>query len=136
MYSNTSCPGEYLLSKMDYIIEEANKINNQQNSVISPLPKKSNEEIAREVIAGIWGNGNDRKVNLANAGYNYDIIQKSVNAELNNTSSEVSTKKSNETIAQEIIKGQWGNGEDRKNKVIAAGYDYVAIQKIVNDKLK
>ena len=30
MYSNTTCPGEYLLSKMDYIIEQANKINNGQ----------------------------------------------------------------------------------------------------------
>ena len=27
MYSATSCPGPYLLSKIDYIIEEANKIN-------------------------------------------------------------------------------------------------------------
>lgn len=27
MYANTECPGTYLLSKMDYIINEANKIN-------------------------------------------------------------------------------------------------------------
>ena len=27
MYTDTSCPGEYLLSKMDYIVEQANKIN-------------------------------------------------------------------------------------------------------------
>ena len=27
MYTNTACPGKYLLSKMDYIISEANKIN-------------------------------------------------------------------------------------------------------------
>lgn len=27
MYANTSCPGPYLLSKMDYIADEANKIN-------------------------------------------------------------------------------------------------------------
>ena len=30
MHAETSCPGEYLLSKMDYIVEEANKINNEQ----------------------------------------------------------------------------------------------------------
>ncbi|MBQ7105376.1 MAG: N-acetylmuramoyl-L-alanine amidase [Bacilli bacterium] len=29
MYKNTNCPGPYLLSKLDYIIEEANKINNE-----------------------------------------------------------------------------------------------------------
>ena len=27
MFANTSCPGSYLLSKIDYIINEANKIN-------------------------------------------------------------------------------------------------------------
>lgn len=33
MYANTSCPGNYLLSKMDYIIAEANKINSPSESV-------------------------------------------------------------------------------------------------------
>lgn len=31
MYAATTCPGEYLLSKMDYIAEEANKINFPEN---------------------------------------------------------------------------------------------------------
>ena len=30
MYCATSCPGEYMLSKMDYIIQEANKINEEE----------------------------------------------------------------------------------------------------------
>ena len=30
MFTNTICPGEYLLSKMDYIISEANKINEEE----------------------------------------------------------------------------------------------------------
>ena len=37
------------------------------------IPKKSNEEIAKEVIAGKWGNGEDRKNRLKNAGYDYFI---------------------------------------------------------------
>ena len=37
------------------------------------------EEIAREVIAGKWGNGRVRKEKLEAAGYNYKIIQKAVN---------------------------------------------------------
>lgn len=45
------------------------------------------------------------------------------------------TKKSNETIANEVIDGKWGDGSDRKKRLKAAGYDYEAIQKIVNDKL-
>ena len=44
--------------------------------------------------------------------------------------------KSNEEIADEVIAGKWGNGSDRKAKLNAAGYDYNAIQAIVNAKLK
>lgn len=43
-------------------------------------------------------------------------------------------KKTNEQIADEVIAGKWGNGEDRKNRLKAAGYDYNAIQAIVNQK--
>jgi len=42
--------------------------------------KKTIEELAREVIAGKWGNGPDRKKKLAAAGYDYDAVQKKVNA--------------------------------------------------------
>ena len=45
------------------------------------------------------------------------------------------SKKSNEEIADEVIAGKWGNGEERKQRLTAAGYDYNAIQAIVNDKL-
>lgn len=38
-------------------------------------------------------------------------------------------------IANEVINGQWGNGQDRKNKLTNAGYDYNAVQKKVNELL-
>ena len=41
--------------------------------------KKSVEAIAKEVIAGKWGNGADRKKKLTAAGYNYSTVQKKVN---------------------------------------------------------
>jgi len=43
--------------------------------------------------------------------------------------------KSNSTIADEVLKGLWGNGKDRKNRLTNAGYDYNAIQRLVNIKL-
>ena len=187
MYAATTCPGNYLLNKMDYIVEEANKINNQTNSTPETSNKKSNEEIANEVIAGKWGNGADRKTALTNAGYDFSAIQEIVNQKLAGKTTESKpalksvdevakeviagkwgngqdrfnklnatgydsnavqnrvneilgakttyNKKSNEEIANEVIKGLWGNGADRKNKLQAAGYDYNAIQKIVNAKL-
>lgn len=46
------------------------------------------------------------------------------------------TGKSNEEIAEEVLNGEWGNGSERKKKLTAAGYDYKAVQKIVNQKIK
>lgn len=46
--------------------------------------KKSNEDIAKEVIAGKWGNGVTRKVKLKAAGYNVTAIQNLVNQMLKN----------------------------------------------------
>lgn len=42
----------------------------------------SDEEVAREIIAGKWGNGKEREKRLTEAGYNYDRIQKLVNSML------------------------------------------------------
>lgn len=39
-------------------------------------------------------------------------------------------------IAQEVIDGKWGNGEDRKNRLTQAGYNYSVIQAMVNAMLK
>lgn len=46
------------------------------------------------------------------------------------------TKKTNEEIAREVIQGKWGNGLDRKNRLTKAGYDYKAVQNIVNQLMK
>lgn len=39
------------------------------------------------------------------------------------------SKKSIDTIAREVIRGDWGNGTERVNRLKAAGYDYDAVQK-------
>lgn len=45
-------------------------------------------------------------------------------------------KKSVDEIAQEVIKGAWGNGSERKKKLAEAGYSYDAVQEAVNNLLK
>lgn len=44
-------------------------------------------------------------------------------------------RKSNETIADEVIALKWGSGDERKNRLREAGYDYATVQSIVNRKL-
>ena len=92
-----------------------------------PTAKKTNEQIADEVIAGKWGNGDDRERRLTAAGYNYNEVQAIVNKKLAKPA-----KKSNEEIAKEVIAGKWGNGDERKKRLTAAGYNYDAIQDIIN----
>lgn len=48
-----------------------------------PTPQKTIDEIAREVIAGLWGSGDERKRRLIEAGYDYYAVQKRVNEILN-----------------------------------------------------
>lgn len=43
--------------------------------------------------------------------------------------------KSNDEIANEVINGLWGNGDDRRNRLTNAGYNYKEVQAIVNQKL-
>lgn len=105
--------------------------NTAQSKPVSATPsKKSINTIAKEVLAGKWGNGNARKIALEKAGYNFAEVQKRVNELVYGSS-----VKSVETIAKEVIAGKWGNGEDRKNRLTKAGYDYNAVQKKVNELL-
>lgn len=41
-----------------------------------------------------------------------------------------------ETVAKEVIAGKCGNGEDRKKRLQAAGYDYGAVQRKVNELMR
>jgi GH25 family lysozyme M1 (1,4-beta-N-acetylmuramidase) len=50
----------------------------------------------------------------------------------------VEVKPAKKTVAElvvEVLDGKWGNGDDRKERLTAAGYDYNAVQDAVNKKL-
>lgn len=118
MFTNTTCPGDYLRSKMQYIADEANKINNSE-----PIKEKTTEELAREVIEGKYGNGEDRKNAL---GDRYAEVQARVNEIL-----APAPKPSADILdlVRKTIRGDFGNGEDRRN---ALGSNYDEVQRQVN----
>lgn len=82
----------------------------------------------------IWQYSSSGRVNgiSGNVDMNYQYAE--VGGKVGSTSSS-SSKKSNETIANEVIAGKWGNGNARKTALTNAGYDYNAVQAIVNQKL-
>ncbi len=89
----------------------------------SQAPTKSVEELAQEVIAGKYGNGEDRKKAL---GDRYSEVQARVNEIL------APAPKPNVDIldlVRKTIRGDFGNGEERKK---ALGDRYAEIQRQVN----
>ena len=63
----------------------------------------------------------------------YSVFDESGKAVYTSKSSNI---KSVDTLAREVIQGKWGNGAERKQKLTAAGYDYDAVQKRVNELIK
>lgn len=118
---STSCPGT------NFPLEE---IKNVIANVETPQITNSIEELVQKVIAGEYGNGEERKQKL---GSSYDEVQRRVNEILLGKGSSTNT---NEKLAKEVIEGKWGNNPERKQRLLEAGYDYDAIQRIVNQKLK
>ena len=84
---NVSSPKEYLQNiKNDGYATSSKYVDSVMKIVTSynltsydSKISKSLEEIAKEVIAGKWGNGNERKTALTKAGYDYTTIQSTVN---------------------------------------------------------
>lgn len=87
------------------------------------VPTKSVEELAQEVIAGKYGNGEDRKNAL---GDRYAEVQARVNeilAPVPKPSVDILD------LVRKTIRGDFGNGEDRRN---ALGSNYDEVQRQVN----
>ena len=83
--------------------------------------KKTVAQLAEEVLAGKWGNGDDRKRRLTNAGYSWKKVQAEVNVLI---------------AAKDVLAGKYGNGAERKKKLEAAGYSYEKVQAKVNQLVK
>ena len=90
------------------------------------------DEAAKNTIAGLYGNGDDRVHAIEALGLDYNAVQKRVNELL----APKPHKKSVTKIAKEVIAGKWGNGDERKTRLEKAGYNYNAVQKKVNMLLK
>jgi hypothetical protein len=131
MFANTECPGEPLHNRMAELAQTVNaKLSEADAPVPTPAePTESIDEIANEVIAGKWGNGDDRTNALTNAGYDANAVQARVNEIMAHGSNDAQPVDI-EALAQAVIAGQYGTGDDRRN---ALGDNYDAVQARVNE---
>ena len=86
----------YVTPKFDTVGVEVSSTVNEQN--------KSVNEVAHEVIAGQWGSGDSRRVKLAAAGYDYNVIQQEVNKILNNPSKTTTNAASTIKVVESSVK--------------------------------
>ena len=95
------------------------------------------ETVARQVINGEWYTGQARIESLTKYGYNHQTIQNRVNEILYGQPKPKPTpqKKTVSQLADEVNLGKWGNGDDRRKRLEAAGYSYQAVQDEINRRL-
>lgn len=164
-YANKSCPGEYLYGKHAYIAAEVNKLlggaanetNDSTNGALyrvqcGAFSQKAN---ADAMLAKVKAAGFDTYLVQVDGLYKVQTgaysVKANAEAQLNKLkakgfdafittktgtpASATPAKKSVTEIAKEVIVGEWGNGDARKQKLQAAGYDYSEVQNKVNELL-
>lgn len=92
----------------------------------SDLDKFTDVQLACKVWAGEFGTGAEREKKL---GARYNAVQKLVNKNVGRSKTSDAT---NRALAAEVWDGLWGTGETRKNKLNNAGFNYTAVQNLVN----
>ena len=159
-FAKKSCPGQYIYERLGQIAEEVNKkLKASEVTVLYRVQTGAflNKSYADAMLAKVKAAGfstymvqtgkmyrvqvgaykvraNAEKMakRLKAAGFNTYITT------VSGTPVAASAKKSIDEIAREIVLGKWGNGSDRKNRLIKAGYtqdEITQIQKKVNELL-
>ena len=135
-FANKSCPGGWLYARLGDLAAKvtaalgtgasADKVASQLYRVRKTWADSKSQKGAFSVLA------NAKKCADSNKGYSvFDGNGKKVYP-----ADAPDTKESVDAIAHEVIRGDWGNGYERKQKLTAAGYDYSAVQKKVNELLR
>lgn len=148
--NSTESVKNYFVSRMQYFASLGSTVDEMlgqvsENPTVQETVKeertaqkssgKSEDEVAQEVLQGLWGNGQERYDNLTNAGYNAQSVQDKVNSILNGEAPSSNVSSDLDSVAQEVLQGLWGNGQDRFNNLENAGYDAQAVQDRVNSIL-
>jgi N-acetylmuramoyl-L-alanine amidase len=155
-YMATACPGPYLASKFPYIAKEVTK----RLQAKAEDPKKPLYKVQLGAFKSFRNAKNlEEKVNKALNLKSYVFLENSLYkvqagafADLTNaqnlskklkdkgfdnfiTGQELN-RKSIKQLAKEVLKGDWGNGAERREQLEKAGYDYDKVQDEVNRLLR
>ena len=159
-FANKSCPGNWLYERLDDL---AAKVTANLNETAPTDTKKDTLYRVQVGAYSVKSNADSQLKKVKAAGFDTYMVKvsglykiqvgaysKKSNAETmqkklkekgfdafittkSGSAVAETSKKSIDTIAREVLRGDWGNGAERKKRLTAAGYDYVAVQKRVNE---
>ena len=157
-FANKSCPGDWLYGRLGDL---AAKVTAQLGEMAADssgtlyrvqtgaFSKKSNADALEEKLKArgfdtcMVQNGGLYKVQVGaySIRANAETMMEKVKAAgfdafittVSGSAVSSSNAKSIDTLAREVIRGDWGNGAERKQRLSAAGYDYAAVQQRVNE---
>lgn len=163
-FANKSCPGDWLYSRLDDLAEKVTA-NLKGSTTSTSTTKTETLYRVQVGAYSVKNNADVQLKKVKAAGFDTYMVKvgglykiqvgaysKKPNAEAmlkklkgkgfdafittqGGSAVATTTKKSTDTIAREVIRGDWGNGAEREKKLKAAGYDYAAVQKRVNELL-
>lgn len=121
-FANKSCPGNWLYARLGDL---ATKVTANLGGDTSP----ATDHLYRVQVGAYKSkaNADNMMAKLKATGFDAFITTES--------DASVSTLKSIDEIAREVIRGDWDNGADRRNRLTSAGYDYASVQAKVNELL-
>lgn len=136
-FANKSCPGDWLYSRLGDLAAKvtaqlggSNSATGSGTSTSGFYRVRKSWNDAKSQKGAFKSLDNAKRCAKANPGYFiFDENGKIVG-------SDISSSKTIYELAREVIRGNWGNGTERKNRLTAAGYDYNAVQRKVNELLK
>ena len=158
-FANKSCPGDWLYNRLGDLAAKVTAKLNPSNNIASDVlyrvqtgayKQKANADAQ---LAKVKAAGFDTYMVQAGGYYKIQVgaYSKKANAdamaaklkaagfdtyittEQGTPVSASPAKKSIDEIAREVIRGNWGNGQDRVNRLKAAGYDPKKVQDRVNE---
>lgn len=163
-FANKACPGEYIFSRLGQIAAEVNaKLGVKETVIEKPEVDTTKyyrvqtgafrtKELAEALEDRLEAAGFDTYIVMADGFYKVQVGAFKVKENAEKQAKElqkrgfatyittevgkpVSSQKSVIEVAREVIAGKWGNGDDRKKRLIEAGYNYKDVQDMVNEIL-
>ena len=153
-FANKSCPGNWMYARMGDLAKKVTAALGGDTKPVKPVKPSATIKVGDlvTITGSTYYNGksipkwvkeknwyvlqtNGARVVIDKSEDGRNSICSAVSADCLQLVKSASGKTVDE-LAREVINGKWGNGAARKKKLTAAGYDYDAVQKRVNELMK